>query len=488
MSSSDEKSDKKVAPSISSSSSPELTELVGEYSEKRLVRKLDWHILPLISVLHLLSFLDRSNFGNAKAAGMEKSLHLGDMDFNTAAALFYVFYAAFEVPSNVLMKRIGPARWYPIQVIAWGIVCTMISLTQNFTGLCLVRVFLGITEAGLFPGFGYYISLWYKRKELAWRVAIFYASTTSAGAFGGILTYGIIKMDGVGGLVGWRWIFILEGIFTCLMGVYAFWGMVGLPEDAKFLNEQERKQVLTRLAIDREGQNTHYAWEFVVQGFADWKSYLFAIIYMGNTIPVYALSLFLPSIISGLGYTDANAQLLSTPPYILAMCVALLMAWISDKKGVRGPCAIFSQILAIIGFAILLGTKKAKYGYLGTFFTCTGTYATVPNLIAWASNNTGGDTKKGVRIALMVGLGNLGGIVSSFVYRNQDKKTGYKLGHKVMLGALCMSWTGVWVAMYTFNRINKKKEEQCKREGIDASRAHEFVNMGDDSPLFRYTI
>lgn len=118
-----------------------------------------------------------------------------------------------------------------------------------------------------------------------------------------------------------------------------------------------------------------------------------------------------------MGYKNADAQLLSTPPYIVAMCSAIVFAYVSDKKGVRGPCILVSMALAIIGFAVLLTTKKAKYGYVGTFFTCTGTYSTVPVLISWASNNTGGDTKKAVRIALMVGLGNLGGICSSFVYR-----------------------------------------------------------------------
>lgn len=294
-----------------------------------------------------------------------------------------------------------------------------------------------------------------------------------------------------------------------LLGIYSFWGFVGLPEDATFLSEPERKQVLARLAVDREGLNTHYSIEFVKQGFKDWKSYMFAVIYLGlvvspnrvyqqllifmsyassNCIPVYALSLFLPSIIANLGYADADAQLLSTPPYVLAMCVALIFAWFSDKKGVRGPFILCSQALAIIGFTVLLNTKQAKYGFMGTFFTCTGTYTTVPVLLSWASNNTGGDTKKGIRIALMVGIGNLGGICSSFVYRNQDKKDGYRLGHRVMISTLCMSWATVWFAIYTFNRLNKEKEERCKRENIDSSRAHEFVNQGDDSPLFRYSI
>lgn len=132
---------------------------------------------------------------------------------------------------------------------------------------------------------------------------------------------------------------------------------------------------------------------------------------------MYALSLFLPSIITNLGYKAADAQLLSTPPYILAMVVALVSARFSDQFLLRGPFALATQALAIIGFAILLGSTKAKYGYLGTFFTCTGTYSTIPVLISWASGNTGGDVKKGVRLAVMIGVGNLGGICASFVYR-----------------------------------------------------------------------
>jgi len=460
---------------------------VGFASEKRLLRKLDWHLLPLISVMHLLSFLDRSNFGNAKAAGMEANLRLGVNGYNIAAALFYVFYAAFEVPSNLLMKKIGPHRWFPFQMVCWGIVCTLTCVTKNLGGLIVIRIFLGITEAGLFPGLAYYLSLWYKRDELAQRIAIFYASTTSSGAFGGILSWGILKMDRVGHLAGWRWIFALEGMFTVVVGLFAFWGMHGLPDDATFITEEERAQVKDRLAKDRENMNTHYSSVFVRQGFTDWKSYFFAIIYIGNSIPVYALSLFLPSIITNLGYKAAEAQLLSTPPYIVAMIVALLNAWLSDRYKARGPFILGSQLLAIIGFAVLLGTKKAKYGYMATFFTCSGTYATVPVLLSWASNNTGGDTKKAVRIAIMVGIGNLGGICSSFVYRNQDKPR-YHLGHSVQIGALCMSFACSAVFIFVFDRLNKKKEELCRRRNIAVSDGARFKGLGDDSPLFRFSL
>lgn len=205
-----------------------------------------------------------------------------------------------------------------------------------------------------------------------------------------------------------RWIFALEGIFTVLVGLFCFRGMYGLPRDAEFLTPNEREQVLERLAEDRSDMSTHYSPGFVRQAFVDWKTYLFATMYIGTLIPVYALSLFLPSIITNLGYKAADAQLLSTPPYILAMLVALLSAWCSDRVGVRAPFVVATQTLAIIGFAVLLGTKEAKYGYMATFFTCTGTYSTIPVLISWASNNTGGDTKKGVRLAIMIGIGVFG--------------------------------------------------------------------------------
>jgi len=271
------------------------------------------------------------------------------------------------------------------------------------------------------------------------------------------------------------------------VGIFAFWGMNGLPEDAKFINEEERTMIQVRLAKDRENMNTHYSFAFVRQGFADWKSYFFAIIYLGNAIPVYSLSLFLPSIIASLGYKAADAQLLSTPPYILAMIVTLINAWLSDKYKVRGPLILCSQSLAIIGFAVLLGTKKAKYGYMATFFTCSGTYATVPVLLSWASNNTGGDTKKAVRIALMVGLGNLGGICSAFVYRNQDKPR-YHLGHSVQIGALCMSFGCTALFIFVFNKLNKRKEKLCREKCLSVSDRVEFQDLGDDSPLFRFTL
>lgn len=456
-------------------------------SDRRLLRKLDWNLLPLVSILHLLSFLDRTNFGNAKIAGMEKDLKMKGYDYNIAASVFYITYCAFEIPSNLALKRLGASRWLPAQMIAWGIVTTLMCLVKTYPGIVVSRVFLGVTEAGLFPGINFYISLWYPRGSIAKRIAIFYASTTSSGAFSGILAYGIVKMKGIAGLKGWQWIFCLEGLVTIFVGAISFFFMHDLPENANFLTEKERSRLLERMKNDSPDLATHFDWKFVRQALCDYKSWVYTIIYLGGAIPVYAFSLFIPQIIKDLGYKAAKAQLMSTPPYCIAMCVAFVAAYYSDKVGRRAPFVMGLQLLSIIGYSMVRLTRNSHIAYTGIFFACSGVYSTVPCLISWVSNNVGGDTKRGVVLAMMIGIGNLGGICSSFVYRAQDRPR-YKLGHEVILASLSMAFCAAGFTAWNLGRLNKLKEEQRRSEGITDHRKSEFREMGDDSPLFRYVL
>ncbi|CAE6466421.1 unnamed protein product [Rhizoctonia solani] len=456
-------------------------------SDHRLLRKLDWNLLPLVSLLHLLSFLDRTNFGNAKIAGMKKDLKMKGFDYNIAASVFYITYCAFEIPSNLAMKKIGASRWFPAQMIAWGAVTTLMCLVNTYPGIVISRLFLGVTEAGLFPGINFYISLWYPRGSLAQRIAIFYASTTSSGAFSGILAYGIVKMDGIAGLQGWQWIFCLEGLVTVVVGAMSFFYMHDLPENAKFLNEKEQTRILDMMKADSPDLATHFDWKFVRQAFGDYKSWVYSIIYIGGLIPVYAFSLFIPQIIKDLGYTAAKAQLMSTPPYCVAMFVAFIAATFSDKVGRRAPFVMGLQLLSIAGYAMVCATGNPHVSYAGIFLTCSGVYSTVPCLISWVSNNVGGDTKRAVVLAMIIGIGNLGGICSSFVYRAQDAPR-YKLGHNVILGSLSMAFCAAGFTLWNLARLNRLKEKQCQEEGINDERKSEFRDMGDASPLFRYVL
>lgn len=195
-------------------SSPKISDDPERYDtsgidEKRLVRRLDFKLLAPLTLLYLLSFLDRSNVGNARLEGLATDLHMTGNQYLTGLTLYFIGYVLFEVPCNIILKLWTPRMWLPTLTILWGIVATLMGVTQNLAGFFVARFFLGVAESGLFPGIVFYLSMWYKRNERQYRVALFFSAASLAGAFGGILAWGIAHMRGVGNYNGWRWIFIL---------------------------------------------------------------------------------------------------------------------------------------------------------------------------------------------------------------------------------------------------------------------------------------
>jgi MFS family permease len=160
----------------------------------------------------LLSFLDRSNVANAKVEGLAEATNMSDDQYLSGLTLFFLGYVLFEIPCNIVLKRTTPKFWLPTLTVTWGVVATLLGVVQNRAGFYAARFFLGSVESGLFPGVVFYLSMWYLRKERQFRVALFFSAAALAGAFGGILAYGIAHMDGVAGLGGWRWVSIGERI------------------------------------------------------------------------------------------------------------------------------------------------------------------------------------------------------------------------------------------------------------------------------------
>jgi MFS family permease len=184
---------------------------IDHAAEKKLVRKIDRVIVPTVMLTYLLCFLDRINIGNAKLYGLEEDLNLHGTQYQTAVALLFVTYVLVEVPSNLMLKHFTPSRYIAVLTIAWGIISTLTGVVQSFGGLVACRLLLGLAEGGLFPGLTVYLTMFYTKKELALRIGYLFVSSAIAGACGGLLAYGIGFMDGIAGLSGWRWIFIIEG-------------------------------------------------------------------------------------------------------------------------------------------------------------------------------------------------------------------------------------------------------------------------------------
>ena len=284
-------------------------------------------------------------------------------EYNVSLTIFFISYSIFEPLTNILLKRLRPSVFIPVIMLLWGICMTLMGLVTNFAGLAAARWFLGLTEAGLFPGVNYYLSCWYKRSEFGVRAAIFFSAAAVAGSFGGLLAAAIAQMDGVGGRAGWAWIFILEGIVTIFVGIISFWVVQDFPDEAKFLSVDDRRRVVRRLKEDKQSSAEHeefkmsYFWASV----KDWKTYTGMVIYMGAVGSLYAFSLFVPTIIRDLGYTSTTAQLLSVPPYAVAAVLTIIIGIVADRTRQRGLCNIAVSFLGIIGFAMLLGKLFALH-------------------------------------------------------------------------------------------------------------------------------
>ncbi|CAO3622266.1 unnamed protein product [Mucor hiemalis] len=452
---------------------------------KKVIWKLDRRIIPFLGLLYLCSFLDRVNIGNAKLAGITHDLAISPNDYNLALSLFFVGYVLFEVPSNLILKFIGPSKWIPIVMISWGTVMAAMAACYNSAGILAARFFLGITEAGLFPGVIFYLTLWYKRGEQATRVAFFFSCSTLAGAFGGVLAFGIMQMDGVSGLEGWKWIFILEAIPTLLLAFVAYLYLPDFPENSKFLNEREREIVVQRLKEDAgPSTETHFSWKQFWSAFTDYRVYIHSLIYICGSTPLYSLSLFLPSIISEMGFTNLTAQAMSAPPYAIACVFTIVVAMHADKKRERGLHVAIPAVIGVLGYALLVGLKdQGPAGrYVAACITVTGVFGHIPAMLSWFTNNIGGHTKRGVATAIIISIGNVGGIIGGQMYRADDAPK-YARGNSIAMGLMCGVVVISLLFKYALNRENNRRDNLTEEQFAEEAKGEDLC---DRHPGFRY--
>ncbi|KAL3675243.1 hypothetical protein R1sor_025191 [Riccia sorocarpa] len=448
--------------------------------ERALVRKIDLRLIPYLSLLYLLSFLDRANIGNAKIEGLATDLHMTDQQYLWTLTIFFFPYALFEVPSNILLKKLRPSIWIPSIMLAWGVCMTFMGFVKNFQGLLTARFFLGMAEAGLFPGLAYYLSCWYRKGEYGLRVAIFLSASTLSGAFGGLLAAAIVKLDGVGNRPGWSWIFILEGVATVLIGFGSLWVVPDFPDTAKFLTPSERAFAISRLQADAQLSAGHFEpfkLSRLWNALKDWKTPIAMLIYMGVDEALYAFALNLPSIIKELGYTSTRAQLLSVPPYIVACALTILVGYVADQTGKRGIFNVMCLLLAMVGYIMnIIPSSGPSVRYAGMYLAAAGVYPCIANTIAWTANNVEGSYKRGIVMAMVISWGNLQGAVSSNIYRQKDAPR-YLLGHSVVLGNLCIALAASAVFWFALSAENRKRERGERKYRIITGTEEERIEL-----------
>ncbi|KAE8368275.1 major facilitator superfamily domain-containing protein [Aspergillus caelatus] len=488
-------------------------------AEKRLLRKCDLHVVPILTLLFMFAFLDRINIGNARLMGLEDDLGMSGHQYNIALFVFFIPYILFEVPSNMILKKVKPSWWLSGIMFAWGSLISLTlhsslvlnglralperfnadfrfkgtiticqGVTASFTGLVVCRVLIGLFESGFMPGAVYLINMYYRRHELQWRLNLFFSASIIAGAVSGLLAYAINNMSGVAGYEGWRWIFIIEGLATVVIAAISKFLIVDWPESAKFLNDDERALLLARLKEDQgEARMNRLDKKSMRRTFSDPKIYLGPIMYFGIVNTGYAVSFFTPTILHQLGWTAVRAQVMSIPVYVVATITTLSAALLSDLLRHRYLFTLAGCLIATMGYVILLAQSTVPVGarYFAIFAVTSGGYLTQPILMGWLSNNMAGHYKQSIASAMQIGFGNCGGLVASNIFF-EEEAPGYRTGYGVSLG---MTWIcGIACVLFLGYLI---RENRVRGRGGRDYRyqlpREELENLGDDYPAFTFT-
>ncbi|GAA5836050.1 hypothetical protein JCM5353_003494 [Sporobolomyces roseus] len=422
-------------------------------TEKRIVRKQDWRIMPLTCLSYLLNYLDRSNLGNARTLNNDKqgeslmeSLALKGLRYNIIVAIFFVPYVLFEFPSNLALKYFSPSRWISRIMVSWGIVTVCTAAVSSYTGLIVCRVFLGIAEAGFFPGIIYYLCFWYKADERATRMAIFSASVAVSGAFGGLIATGVNYMSGLAGLYGWQWLFILEGIPAILVGILVWFALPDYPETAKFLTPEERAFATHRMGpFAPKGTDKHFDKQAAIDCLKSWQFWVFAVCYFCFTNSLNAFGYFAPTIVASLGFKGPMAQLQTVWPNVFAFFVIIGNSWHSDRTKERPLHILGGTSLVMIGYLLLATVKNNAGRYVGVFFIACTNAAVIPFLALRTATVTGA-TSTAVATGGVIAIANAAGAVAPFLFPSTDSPR-YLMGNWTcfaMLGLagliVCFLW------------------------------------------------
>ncbi|KAL1942296.1 hypothetical protein VTO73DRAFT_6360 [Trametes versicolor] len=456
---------------------------------KKTWRRVDWHIMPIAVWLYLASYIDRANIGNAKVLGMATSLHLTPNQYNWALSIFFIGYVVFETPSNILLRKLSP-RWYiPALTIIWGVICALFATVKSASGLLAIRFFLGLAEAGFLPGIIYWLSCWYPRSVLGRRFGVLYSTVSLTGAFGGLLATAIHSLDGTHGIAGWQWIFIVEGCITAGFGLIAAVVMSAYPATAKFLSEEERRVIILTNEADRaEKAAEGFNGKQIKSAFTDWRTYVWALVYISIYIPVYSVILSLPSVVTGLGYKGTRATLMACPPYGLGFIIVLLAGWSADRYGRLFYHYLGAVIVTMVALIVLMIVENLVVRYI-MFFFIMFMFIPVSIVWVWLTANLAGPNKRAAGMGLVFSVGNIGGTVSGQIYRAEWAPR-YVQGHAINLACYVIAivaGTTLWWSYKADNlRRDRAANQTVKRTNPLDLSGEDLGDLGDRHPSFRY--
>ncbi|CAI7578729.1 unnamed protein product [Penicillium bialowiezense] len=381
----DEDVEKFTAPAHQEKRPSTINSTIDPEMERRVVRKLDWHLPTLMAFFYLLAALDRSNIGNAKIAGMEEDLGLDSKSYAWLLTIFYISYTVFEV-FGLMWKVVKPHQWAALTVFSWGLVSTCQAATTNWQGMMALRFLMGAFEAAFGPGVVYLMSFFYRRHELGLRCGFYAGAAPLANTFAGALAYGITS--GHAAIASWRVLFLVEGLPVCAAALLAWFFVPDSAETAKFLTEEEREVARAR-ALQQSGEPERAGkiqWKELLETLLDVKAWITA----------------------EMGFTAINAQGLTAPPFFASFLATIASTWVADRTQQRGLTIIGLSVVGGVGYILCATCTSVGARYFGVFLAACGVFPSIANILPWVLNNQGSDTRRGGGIVLLNIIGQCG--------------------------------------------------------------------------------
>ncbi|WOO83942.1 putative transporterc [Vanrija pseudolonga] len=423
-------------------------------------RKVDLMLLPCLTLLYLLNFLDRQNLSSAKIAGISKSLHLTTQQYATAVAVLFAGYVALQIPSNMIASKVRlPGLYICVNAGLWGIVSACTAAVHDHVGLSVCRAMLGAVEAAFFPGAIFLVSLFYTRREMAFRAAAFYTGSQIGNAFGGLFAIGILKLDGKHGLEGWRWLFIVEGAMTLGVAVLCGFIIPNRPESVRWLTPVERDMLLWRLESDHgtKDENDEVSiGRALKMAVLDPKTWLMALTLQFAFIAATVTNFF-PIVVAGLGFDRTTTLAITAPPYILCAIGLLVNGWSSDRLHNRSYHIAVPMCFTLVGNIIAVSTTKIAPRYFAMCLLPVGFYCASTIILSWiGANITGPSSKRAITLALVNALAQIPNIWSSYLYYSPPR---FIPAFMVDLVACALAIAMALLTRWYFVRENKKMDE-----------------------------
>ncbi|VUC27780.1 unnamed protein product [Clonostachys rosea] len=457
---------------------------VEEYRKvgRKAVFKMDIVIMPTLMIMYILNYLDRNNIASAKLANIMEDLHLNDTEYQSCISILFAGYIIMQIPSNMLLGKLSlPGVYICAAMAVWGIISAAQTAVHNFVGLAIARFFIGFVEAVFFPGALFYLSIFYNRKQYAFRMALFYSGSQLGNAFGGLLAIAILKLDGKAGLAGWRWLFLVEGIVTIGLAVIFAFLLPNSVEGVKSLTEVERAWIRWNYDNDQgqsDDRSEITAWQGLVLALRDPKTWmLLATLYCIFTSA--GVTNFFPPVVATLGYSRTITFVLTAPPFILCCITMLLNGFHSDHKQERFWHIVLPLCVTLVANIIAVSTFNTAARYTAMMLMPASFYSGSAVLLSWITGTLNQPVaKRASAIALIVAACNTPNVWTPYLYNGAPR---YLAAFTVNLAAAAAA---IGVAFVT--RMYLKRQNWKLDSGADTGKSG--PTEAQKASGFRYTL